>query len=478
MIFRNRIKKFFLPQDKEVSKKIFLLALPVIFSNLSRVLMSLFDLAMVGGLGPEAIAATGMGGMVFYGLTSVIFGIKTAVQSVSSRRLGQNKKKESGRSLYNGLLMATIYGLPLSYLCWLFSPKIVSFYINHPNSTPLAIQYIEVLFAGFLFSAYSIVFQGFFTGIEKTKVHLVVTLLSNLLNIYLNAALIYGSAGIVLFFEKKAPGLIFMTFLWDWTTFPSLGVKGAAIGTVISSVFMFTQYLLYLLFSNVRKQFFMFPAKIDLFMLKRQIRLALPMGVQEFLIAVGWAMYFKVFSLIGIIELATINIIFSIMHASFMPAIGVGQACATYVGKYLGEKRPEKAESSIWESVRIAEYIMGTMGILFIFFPYFFLSFFTKDAQVLEMGVLGLRVLGVLQFVDAVGLPLWFSLTAAGNTLFPAITEVSILWLWSIPLSLFLGVYMELGFFGSLIPLVVHYLSFALILGWKIKSGTWKEIEI
>ena len=85
--------------------------------------------------------------------------------------------------------------------CWVFSPKIVSFYIDHPVSTPLAIQYIEVLFVGFLFSAYSIVFQGFFTGIEKTKVHLVVTLLSNLLNIYLNAALIYGSAGIIVFFD-------------------------------------------------------------------------------------------------------------------------------------------------------------------------------------------------------------------------------------------------------------------------------------
>ena len=280
LILESRMKKIFFPQDTEVSKKIFILALPVIFSNLSRVLMSLFDLAMVGGLGPEAIAATGMGGMVLYGLISVIFGIKTAVQSISSRRLGQNKKKESGRSLYGGLLMATIYGLPVSFLCWLFAPKIVSFYINHPISTPLAIEYIEVLFVGFLFSAYSIVFQGFFTGIEKTKVHLVVTLLSNLLNIYLNAALIYGSAGIALFFEDKAPGLTFLTSLWGWTTFPSLGVKGAAIGTVISSAFMFAQYLLYLLFSDIRRRFFMFPAKIDVPMLKRQTWLALPMGVQ------------------------------------------------------------------------------------------------------------------------------------------------------------------------------------------------------
>jgi len=75
LILESRMKKIFFPQDTEVSKKIFILALPVIFSNLSRVLMSLFDLAMVGGLGPEAIAATGMGGMVFYGLISEIFSI-------------------------------------------------------------------------------------------------------------------------------------------------------------------------------------------------------------------------------------------------------------------------------------------------------------------------------------------------------------------------------------------------------------------
>ena len=49
------------------------------------------------------------------------------------------------------------------------------------------------------------------------------------------------------------------------------------------------------------------------------------------------------------------HVIFSIMHASFMPAVGVGQACATYVGKYLGEKKPNSAEDTIKESIRISE---------------------------------------------------------------------------------------------------------------------------
>ena len=57
--------RFIFPQDKEISKEVFTLAFPVILSNLSRVLMSMVDVAMVGRLGAEALAATGMGAMLF-----------------------------------------------------------------------------------------------------------------------------------------------------------------------------------------------------------------------------------------------------------------------------------------------------------------------------------------------------------------------------------------------------------------------------
>ena len=60
------IKKYIFPQDKKTFKAVWFLALPVIISNLSRVLMSLVDVAMVGHLGPEALAATGMGGMLMW----------------------------------------------------------------------------------------------------------------------------------------------------------------------------------------------------------------------------------------------------------------------------------------------------------------------------------------------------------------------------------------------------------------------------
>ena len=104
-------------------------------------------------------------------------------------------------------------------------------------------------------------------------------------------------------------------------------------------------------------------------MLGRQLRLAAPMGIQESIIAVGWSVFYKIMGMVGLVELATTQLLFTIMHASFMPALGVGQACSTLVSKYMGEKQIEKSESSIKESIRLAEYIMSVMGLSFIFFP-------------------------------------------------------------------------------------------------------------
>ena len=441
--------------------------------------MSLVDVAMVGHLGPEALAATGMGGMLAWGTLSIVLGIRTSVQTITSRRLGQKKPEECISALNNGFLLASIYSIPVSLLGWTYGYLIIPLFITDSITTPIAISYFSISSIGIFFNALSFVFQGFYTGIEKTKVHLSVTITSNIINAYLNAGFIYGKDKIGYLLGNHTNSFFDFSDIWFWADFEGMGVTGAAIGTLISSFWMMGHYFYYL---NKQKIIIdnngFLKIGLNREMLKKQIKLSFPMGFQEMMIAVGYSFFYKIMSLIGILELATTQLLFTIMHASFMPAIGVGQACATYVGKFLGEKKPNKAERSIWESIRIAEYIMGTMGVSFMLFPHFFLNFFTQDAQVLEMGVPGLRILGVLQFVDAVGLPLWFSLTAAGNTLFPAVTEVLILWLWSIPLSLFLGVYMGYGFFGSLFPLVVHYLLFALTLGWKIKRGTWKEIEI
>ena len=440
--------------------------------------MSVVDVAMVGRLGAAALAATGMGAMLFWGALSLVIGIRTGVQTVASRRLGQKKYNQCGTALHNGLFMATVYGFPVSIAGWWLAKDFIPFFINDIKATSLAIEYSSIIFLGLLFSAYSFVFQGFYTGVEKTKIHMRVSITSNIVNVYLNAGLIYGSEGVKLFFSENVPALTFLSHLWQWTTFPAMGVKGAAIATVVASLWMFVHYGLYLFSKQIKSRFAVLSLSVDGEMMNRQLRLAAPQGLQEVFIAAGWSMFYKIVGMIGLIELATTELLFTIMHASFMPALGVGQACSTLVSKYMGENKINKSEASIKESIRLAEYIMGVMGLSFILFPKYYLFIFTDDPEILRMGVFGLRMIGAVQFLDAIGFVLWFALSGAGNTLFPAVVESCLTWGIIVLGSYVFGVVLGLGFKALWLLFPIYMGLFAGIMIWKIRKGDWKNIQI
>lgn len=473
------INNFIYPQNRKIFNAVWLLAFPVIISNLSRVIMSLVDVAMVGHLGPEALAATGMGGMLAWGALSIVLGIRTSVQTITSRRLGQKKPKECINALINGFILASAYALPISILGYSYGYLVIPLFIDDVLTTPIAVSYFSISSIGIFFNALSFVFQGFYTGIEKTKIHLNVTITSNVINAYLNAGLIYGKQGLVNVLGLEKTSLFDFSNLWFWADFEGMGVSGAAIGTLISSIWMMLHYFYYLNKQDViiqNKGFL--NTGINVKMLKKQVSLSFPMGIQEMMIAIGYSVFYKIMSIIGIVELATTQLLFTIMHASFMPAMGVGQACATLVGKYMGSKEIEKSEQSIKESLRIAEYIMGTMGLFFIFFSKPILMIFTTDPEIINLGVWGLRLIGFLQFVDAVCFTLFLALTGAGNTLFPALVESSLIWGFMLPISYYAGVVLNIGFKAPFVTFAVYLFLMAFILSIKVAKGDWKEIEV
>ena len=94
------------------------------------------------------------------------------------------------------------------------------------------------------------------------------------------------------------------------------------------------------------------------------------------------------------------------------------------------------------------------------------------------MGSYGLRIIGALQFVDAVGFVLWFALSGAGNTFFPAMVEAVLTWVVVVLGSYVVGVYYSLGFNALWWLFPVHLGLFAAIMIWKVKQGDWKKIEV
>ena len=161
-----------------------------------------------------------------------------------------------------------------------------------------------------------------------------------------------------------------------------------------------------------------------------------------------------------------------------MPAAGIGQSCATLVGKYMGEKDTTKAELSIHESTRLSLFVMGAVGIFFVLIPETIISLFSSEKEVIYFGVIALRIAGVLQVVDAVGMTLWFALSGAGNTLYPSVVESLLIWVYFLPGSYYFGVILGYGFIAPWLFFGSYLFFFALAMVWKIQKGDWKQINI
>ena len=466
---------FIFPKDKQLFKYIFILALPVIVSNISRVLMGLVDTMMVGHLGSKAIASVGMASMVTWTAMAIGIAFRTGTQTLVSRRLGQKLFDQCGMAFRNMHLFVFLIGIPLTYICYSNASEIMSFFLKDPETLNLCIEYSLYIYLSLYFIYSSFVFQGFYTGIEETKIHMKVVIASNLLNFYLNAGLIFGSNQIEEFFSNSI--FKFLAILWVPFNFPELGVKGAAIGTLIATIWGVLHYSFYL-FKNEIVKYKVFDLSIDLKMLKKQLIIAYPLAIQEFLVMFSLTIFYKIIAIIGIIELAATQIIFKIMHASFMPAIGIGQACATLVGKYLGEENPDKAELSIKESLRGSLYIMGSVGICFILFSDYIISIFIQDQDVIKLAIPGLRFIGLLQFIDAFCFTLWFALTGAGDTKVPAIFDIINHWLLFVPLCYFLGIYCGYGYWGAWFSFGIMLIFIAIFMFIRFKAGNWKNIKV
>jgi Na+-driven multidrug efflux pump len=73
---------------------------------------------------------------------------------------------------------------------------------------------------------------------------------------------------------------------------------------------------------------------------------------------------------------------------------------------------------------------------------------------------------------------LWFALSGAGNTIYPAVVESVLIWVFMLPASYYFGVVLGFGFYAPWVSIFFMIVSFAVLMAIKIKKGDWKKIEV
>jgi putative MATE family efflux protein len=415
--------------------------------------MSLIDLAMVGGLGNYAIAAVGLSTFCHSLVLAFVLGITPAVQGIVARRRGEGSKEPLCLPLNAGLSLAFVIGLPLTIVCYIFTPFLFSLISSDPRVTVVGIPFLRTLYTAIVATGMHAAFKGYWAGVERPKLYMYIVLFMNVLNFTGDYVLIYGRWG-----------------------FPRFGATGAALSTVIS-LWVGIVINFALIYAKYRKDGFL-TAKPPRQLLTRIVQLGMPATMQEFFYSAGYITFFWIVGQVGTAELAAANVLVTITLVLVLMAMSLGSASATLVAKSVGEGDPTGAARWGWDSGKLGVIGITLLGSPLFLFPQRFLSIFLSDPHTIQMAVIPLRLVAATTGVGSLIYIFAYTLYTVGDGNRVIMISFSTQWLFFLPVTWLVGPYLKYGLLQIwLVQLAYGAIATTLIVSiWA--GGRWKTIQV
>ncbi len=437
-------------------RKVLALALPIVVASLSQTVMSLVDIAMVGRLGVAAVAAVGLAGLVTFALTSFLGSLQTGVQTVAARRKGEGRMAEAGATFRVSWRVAVVAGHLLVGLFLAVVPRLFPLLNSDPLVVDPGVSYLWYRGLSVGLVMMSAVYYGFYNAISRTRIHMAVTLVANSANVILNYGLIFGRLGL-----------------------PEMGVPGAGLATTLAIALATVLYTLPLLGHALRRTYpGLWRGPFDIATLKKVLRIALPVSFHDSGVILGFAFFMVIMGRISTLALAASEILLNMIAFSFLPALGFSHAAQTLVSESLGRNDPAAARRLTETATIQCIAFMGSLGVLFLLIPAQLLRLFTPDAALIATAVPPLRLLGLVQFIDAVGMVHYGALRGAGDVIVPALAEIGLMWFFLLPMSWYLGLYLGWGLSGGWIAVTLHIVAYSAVFLIRFVRGPWQRIEV
>ncbi len=460
-------------------KEVWSLAWPTIITMTSFTIMQFVDKLMVSQVGPTEIAAQGNAGTWSFALIATIMGVVTVVNTFVSQHLGAGTPEQGPRYPWAAGWMAVIAWCFIIVPFIFIVPYIFKFIHSSPEEVRLVAletEYATYTLIGSVFLLLGRGFSQFFFGMHMPKIITVSTIIANIVNVIANYVLIFGESGI--------PGL-----LPGIPGTPALGLKGAAIATVIG---MFMEMIIPLAiflapkFNNAYSTRAPWKPRLDI--MKSIFRLGWPGSIQWGNEIICWALFMTVFvGKYGTNAMAAGWIALGYLHLSFMPAIGINVAINSIVGKYIGANQPDVAASRARVGVGIALVYMTFCAIIFVIFRTELMEYFVNGSsyspqeqeEIVRLGSQMLILVALIQTIDALGIVYTGALRGAGDTVWPGVVTAIFSWVFIVG-----GGWVAVEYFpntGSIGPWVAaatYVIIIGITMAIRFERGKWRSIDL
>lgn len=465
-ILKNTERKGPVPDDGALLRRAFRVAWPSTLESFLVALVSLVDTIMVSSLGASAIAAIGLTNQPKFICLAVFLSVNVAVSALVARRKGEGDRMAAVRVLRQALLLTAILSAVITAAALAAAEPVLRLAGTNEDTHALSTEYFRIIVGFQFFSVVNMVINAAQRGAGNTKIAMRTNIVSNLVNIVCNYLLIGGHFG-----------------------FPALGVRGAAIATVIGTVVasgmalfsvLHADHFLYLFYredaesgqGSAGRGFF------DRRTLGAIANIGSSTLAEQLFLRLGFLIYTMVVARLGTVEFAAHQIGMNLMTISFAFGDGLSIAAVSLVGQSLGEDRPDLAKVYGGFCQRLGLMCSCILGVVYVLFGRYIFRLFSDDPVILNYGAIIMDFIAVVVFMQISQVIYSGCLRGGGDTRYVAfVSLVSVAFIR--PFSGWLFVYpLNMGLPGAWMGLVLDQMMRLSLTWWRFKHDKWLNIKI
>ena len=213
-------------------------------------------------------------------------------------------------------------------------------------------------------------------------------------------------------------------------------------------------------------------------MMSRVGSVAFPGALERLIMTAGQLPYVRMIAGLGTVPYAAHIIGINAESLSYMPGNGFSTAATTLVGQNLGAGRPDLAEKSVHESVKLAVTFMGVMGLVLLIFPEVLMRVYTTDPEICRLGAIYLRIMAFNQIFVAVGFTFSGALRGAGDTRFVVYMTGFCVWVVRLGVSYLLVNVFKTGVVGAWWAMAADWCLRGILSFLWFRAGHWKHTRV
>ncbi len=444
--------------DKKLIKETINIAWPAVIESFFVAFVGLIDSYMVSGLGSNAVAAIGLTTQPKFMGLSMFFAINVSLSALVARRKGEDRKEDANRILVSGILFILIAAVIISTLLVSCADGIIRFCGSNEDTHDLAVLYFKIIMGGMIFNCIQMGINSSQRGAGNTRITMRTNLASNTVNVIFNYLLIGGKFG-----------------------FPALGVRGAALATVLGTVVASVMSIR----SLFKKDCFVsipyivknkILPRLDAF--KSLIKVGYSVFFEQLLMRVGFMATSIMAAKMGTASMAAHQVGMNIMGLSFSFGDGLQATAVALIGRSLGQKDEALAKEYGRTCRMLGLIISFFLACIYFFGGHAIMSAFFEEPEIVKIGVDITRIIIIVVIFQVSQVIYMGCLRGAGDTGFTALASIISVTVIRTAFSYMFGYILGFGINGVWMGILADQVSRFIFGTVRFKQGKWTKIKI